>query len=683
VLQIHVMAEYVERGLRAMKEALRLAMDYFRMDQEAFLAQWLPGRMKELERQTTPASWRAIVESLNNPAQARIVADDREQTSVLVLAGPGSGKTRVLVHRIAYLLRVRREQPHGILALAYNRHAAVEIRRRLDALVGADAKGVLVMTCHAFAMRLTGTSFRGQALHDEEAFRAVIRDAVALLKGEGVAPEEADLQRERLLGGFRWILVDEYQDIGPDQYELISALAGRSRGEDDGRLSLFAVGDDDQNIYGYAGASVEFIRRFEADYAARAAYLVENYRSSAHIIDCANRLIAPAAQRMKAAQPIAINRARAKLPAGGSWQERDPVAEGRVQLLSGASDAMGQAAQAMMELQRLAQRDPKWDWSRVAVIARNWKLLDPLRAYCELHRIPAQMANEEAAHFWQLRETRALAAWLRERGDALTDGAEMLAWLDARPAGPWCDLLQEAARQYALETVGEALPAAHAVEWLAEWGREVRRRQHGLLLTTAHRAKGLEFDHVAVLDGGWQRAEPHEDRDAPRRLLYVAMTRARHTLLLTAMGAPSALLRTLDDAPGMLRREAPMPSPLPAQLYRRHLRPGLKEIDIGFAGRRAENDATHRAIAALRAGDALTLRHAGERYELLDASGCVVGRMAQAFTAPAGMRCIAARVHALLVRRRDDADAAYQASLRCEEWELVLPELVFEPEFSG
>jgi len=86
-------------------------------------------------------------------------------------------------------------------------------------------------------------------------------------------PEEADEQTRIVCWPvFRWILVDEYQDIGPDQYELISALAGRTQADADGKLTLFAVGDDDQNIYAFSGASVEFIRRFEADYAAKPAF---------------------------------------------------------------------------------------------------------------------------------------------------------------------------------------------------------------------------------------------------------------------------------------------------------------------------------------------------------------------------------------------------------------------------
>ena len=86
------MAEYVQRGLAAMAEALRLVVDYFRLPRPDFLRRWLPDPDNQISRQTIPESWRRIVEDLNNPIQRRIVADDREQTNVLVLAGPGSGR---------------------------------------------------------------------------------------------------------------------------------------------------------------------------------------------------------------------------------------------------------------------------------------------------------------------------------------------------------------------------------------------------------------------------------------------------------------------------------------------------------------------------------------------------------------------------------------------------------------
>ena len=715
VTQIHVMVEYARRGLEAMADALHLAMDYFSLGQEDFLRRWLPDRDKEIERQTTPESWRTIVESLNNPAQQRVVADDREQTNVLVLAGPGSGKTRVLVHRIAFLVRARRENPRGILALAYNRHAAVEIRRRLADLIGDDARGVTVLTCHGLAMRLAGASFSGRAERPNgDTFQEVMRQAVALLRGEGLPPEEADERRERLLAGFRWILVDEYQDIDADQYALISALAGRTLEDGDRKLTLFAVGDDDQNIYAFNGASVEFIRRFEVDYGPKPAFLTANYRSTRHIITAANALIEPARDRMKTGHPIRIDRARAKDPPGGDWRERDPVAHGQVQILPARSDPIDQAQAVMAELLRLADLAPGWDWSKCAVIAREWKYLEPVRAFCEVRRIPVQMGNEEIPRFWRLRETRALVEWLRGRENRLVAGGDLRGWLEAHPPGPWIDLLSEAVNEHALETGGGAeVPVEHFIEWLAEWGRDVRRRQRGLLLVTAHRAKGLEFDHVVVLDGGWDRFGKDEDPDAPRRLYYVAMTRARQTLVLARLVEPRPssrpdagwrnfdfvrepphpaylaqrhpLQQDIEDSPSVLRRQSggvpPEPPKQMPELERRYRYPSLKEINLGFAGRRRSRDPVHRAIASLEPGDPLVARmDAHERWELLDRSGTVVGRLARAFEPPAGTRCVSAAVHAVVTWGRDDSEPEFRDGLKCDHWEVVVPELVFEPE---
>ena len=682
VLQIHVMMEYAHQGLESFSDAVRLSLDYFSLPKQEFLQRWLPDRDRELSRQTTPESWRIVVESLNNPIQRRIVADNRERTNVLVLAGPGSGKTRVLVHRIAYLIRVRRENPRSILALAYNRHAAVEIRRRLADLIGDDARGIIVLTCHALAMRLTGASFSGRANQlDEEDFKAILRQATSLLRGEGLPPEEADEMRARLLAGFRWILVDEYQDIGPDEYGLISALAGRTLAEEDDKLSLFAVGDDDQNIYAFSGASVEFIRRFEADYSARPAFLTDNYRSTDHIIEAANAVIKPARQRMKTEHPIHIDRARRKDQDGGVWTELDSVAKGRVQILPVGGTPITQAQSTIAELKRLSGFTQDWDWSACAVVAREWNYLDPVRSLCELEGIEVQMANEDSSAFWHLRETQALVNWLRRRDSRLVQSAELRDWLERQPASQWTGLLEEAIAAYELETGGVETAVDQFIEWLAEWGRDLRRRQRGLLLLTAHRAKGLEFDHVVVLDGGWNRFNRREDADAPRRLYYVAMSRARQTLTLARLPGAHPFQDALRSNPSVLRRQAPTALPPAApELARQYRQLSLRDVFLSFAGYRHHSHPLHRAIAALSPGDPLQVRASGNRWELLNSSGMVVGQLASNFKPPSGTRCTSAKVLAIATWSQEYSDPQYQRSLRCDTWEVVVPEFVFEPD---
>ena len=327
----------------------------------------------------------------------------------------------------------------------------------------------------------------------------------------------------------------------------------------------------------------------------------------------------------------------------------------------------------------MARLAPEWDWAQAAVIGRDWKSLDPVRSYCELHGIPVQMANEDAANCWRLRETQQLIAWLQQRPGKLIESAAILQFLATQPAGPWRTLLAEAVEQYALETGGSELPADHFVDWLVEWGREHRRRQTGLLLLTAHSAKGLEFDHVAIVDGGWNQGGQDEDADAPRRLFYVAMTRARKTLTLVKMQGRHRLLEQLVNEPAVLFREDRGIPEIPRGLQRRYWPLALKDVDLSYAGRRGPDRSVHRSIAALSAGDAIGLRQVAEQWELCDRHGQVVGRLAKAWTLPAGMRFLSGQVKAVIVRRREDSEPEYQSMLRCDKWEVVLPELVFEP----
>ncbi|MFW2356549.1 RecQ family ATP-dependent DNA helicase [Hydrogenophaga sp.] len=681
VLQVHVMDEYVQRGLKKMADAMRLSMDYFHLEQEEFLKRWMPNREKELRRQTTPESWRKIVEVLGNPVQKELVADDREQTNVLVLAGPGSGKTKVLVHRIAYLIRVRREKPDGILALTYNRHAAVEIRRRLRDLIGEDARGVLVMTCHAMAMRLVGVSFANKSDSTQsDVFRQVLLDAIALLKGDGLPPDEADEQRDRLLAGFRRILVDEYQDIGQEQYELISALAGRNRKDDEGKNTLFAVGDDDQNIYAFNGASVDFIRRFESDYEARPMFLIENYRSTGHVVGAANAVISPSRGRMKVEHPIEVNRSRQRDPLGGEWTQRDPVAQGRVQLLAIPPGEMGpmvcQAVGLMNEFDRLRLLDPEWKWSLCAVIAREWKYLDSVRAWCEINGVPVQVANEDAMKIWRLRETQALVKWIRSQSTQQLSLDEVLSWVARHPGNIWWLMLKEAIDAYGLDVSGMQLPGNHLIDWLADWGREVRRKQTGVLLLTAHRAKGLEFDHVGVLDGGWDREDRGAEPDETRRLFYVAMTRAKRTLVVAQSGARHRFSEELATSRHVCRRESHLDD-VPFGVARSYVAPSLRDIDLGYSGRYASTHRVHRDIAKLGSGDALQLVRDQDVWMLVSPEGAPVGRMARAFVPPVGKACLEVKVLAVLTRTVAMVEESYRPTIKTEEWEVVVPELVF------
>ncbi|WP_170376892.1 RecQ family ATP-dependent DNA helicase [Ruegeria atlantica] len=673
-IQTHVMAAYAEKGLENIETAHRLADDYFVLEQDAFMRRWMPGRGTEFRRQATGATYKAIVEDLGNPVQQQIVRDDREKTNVLVLAGPGSGKTRVLVHRIAYLLRIKREDPRGILVLAYNRHAAAEIRERLRRLVGDDAAVVTISTVHSLAMRLVGASFVGAQTTDTPDFKGLLTQAAALLRGDGLSRHEAEALRDTLIQGYRWILVDEYQDIGPDEYALIAAVAGRTLDDPDLRLSLFAVGDDDQNIYAFSGASIRYIRQFEQDYNAKPVFLTENYRSTGHIISTANAVIAGAVARMKLGHDISVDHARTKADPGGPLTKLDPVAQGRVQILECPSGNDSQAMAALEELIRLSRLDPDWTWSRAAIISRDWRKLIPVRDFAENFGIPVEMANENMPSLWRMREMQSFVKALRETPTELYTLERLTNLLNTISTSRWTDRIGEGLGLLAREVGARSLPVPDIIEWFAEWARDSWGEQRGLKLLTAHRAKGLEFDDVVILDGGWERPSRSEDQDAPRRLFYVAMTRARRSLVVMSndnheylpTGAPSVLTRRV--TPDMIA----LPGP------RRFFRAAeARMVDLSYAGRQRPGHASLIAIQEARVGDTVTLVKDGDFWLLRDEKGRVLGRMSKSFSAPPNSKFERGEIAAILSWRKEDSGEAFHHTLRRDAWEVVLPELVF------
>lgn len=696
VFQIHVMDAYARLGLEKVAQAIGLVGAYFTLDRQAFVRRYFPDRREVLERATTAESFRRIVDSLDNPEQIAIVAAEAEANR-LVLAGPGSGKTRVIVHRCAYLLRVLRVDPRSILILCYNRSAALELRRRLAALVDADARGVTIQTYHGFAMRLTGASFaegaaRGDAANGQADFEGLIQSALDLLEGRaewsGVEP---DTLRERLLAGYRHILVDEYQDIDAAHYRMVRAIVGLAQNSPPGlerdtesepaKLALLAVGDDDQNIYAFRGASVEFIRRFETDYRAQIHHLVECYRSTAHICACANALIAHNRDRMKLGQPIRVDRRRRHDPSGGRWESLDPLGRGRVEVLALADP--GRQAVALVDRIKRLRLLGDGGWSDFAVLAFRHETLLPVRAICEAQGIPVAWRGA-LPPLHRVREIAAFLDRIAGLGHAQLAADGLSAWLPETET-PWRRLLADLIADWRGEAGETPVAASRCLEFCYESLAEQRRDStlgQGVLLSTLHGAKGLEFPHVLIADGPGGRSAPEEQR----RLYYVGVTRARETLALGRLPGGGNPPPTLLDGDWLLYTRPDAPAPPAEVLARRYDLLTPADIDLGFAGRRPPGDAIHARIAALTTGASLELRRDGDGVLLCDKGGLSVARLSRRSAAewlPRLDSIETARAVAWLRRRREDGEPEYRDSRRCETWEHPLVELVWRADAAG
>lgn len=698
VFQIHVMEEYAKRGLERLTSHLALIKSYFELGKEEFVRTFVGGGSKVLMIATSINSHHRIFGALRNPDQQAIVGAP-DARSMLVLAGPGSGKSRVIVHRCAWLLRVRRVRPERILMVCFNRHSASELRHRLWDLVGADAAGVMIQTYHGLALRLLGWSLApepGQTKARDIDFADLLRQAARRIDGTLPAAEDgladdaaAGAWHERIQAGFTHLLVDEYQDIDADEYAFLSALAAKGQRAEK-RPALLAVGDDDQAIYGFKGARLDFIRKFEQEFGAHRQALLQNYRSTSAIIEAANLVIRQNRDRLKVDHDIRANRERASEPPGGRWTARDPVAAGRVQVLT-VPDATHEAVAVRDELRRLRGLDPDGSWSDFAVLGRGRRDLFAIRALLEAANIPVTWRGErESLPVFRLRE---VVSWL-EHLDQCRDqiwtadqvDAELAARAGAFAANPWWSLLRALAEEWRIENPEAELPVPairHFFgEALAERQRDPLALAPGVALCTVHGAKGLEFGQVVVAGGSWRTSRPAEEEEQ-RRLYYVAMTRAKENLILVnRQDEPLPYRRDLDGADLTLRAPGAPSAQDVARARRRFDRLGPDMMVISWAGYRGESSPSARALASLTVGDPLTWEQT-DKGLYLHAGPHRIAKLSKAATEtwqPRLPSIRATHVAALLERRAEDEAQPTddRASPKRTRWEYPVVDVEWE-----
>lgn len=410
----------------------------------------------------------AIVDGLNPEQHAAVT---HESGPLLVMAGAGSGKTRVLTRRIAWLLATERIRPWEVLAITFTNKAAAEMRQRVESLVGNAAKYMWVSTFHSACVRILRAEAdtlgvtRSFSIYDTADTKALLN---RIIKGRGLDPKRfppksfaakisqaknelitpevfalgagvdkmsqltAEIYTEyqqllrranafdfddliastvylwkahpdilaRYRAKFRHVLVDEYQDTNPAQYELIRLLTVGAAGDAQSPAELTVVGDSDQSIYAFRGATIRNIEEFESDFpGATTVYLEQNYRSTGTILSVANAIISENEGRRKK----------------NLWTD---AGQGVQAVLYAADTDRDEAAFIVRELQKLRQEGSSWD--EFAVFYRTNAQSRSLEEMLTREGIPYRVVG--GTKFYDRREIKDAIAYLCAAANPADDG---------------------------------------------------------------------------------------------------------------------------------------------------------------------------------------------------------------------------------------------------------------------
>lgn len=287
IQQIHIVGEYARQMIEDYKSALQFVDDYFRLNYSAFLAKYFKGsRTEDIKRNITPAKFRQLFGELS-PTQLKII-NDKSSKNIVVAAGPGSGKTKILVHKLASLILMEDVKHDQLLMLTFSRAAATEFKKRLIKLIGNAALFIEIKTFHSFCFDLLG-----KVGNIEKSVEIIGKAIQGIQNGE---VEAGSITKTVLV-------LDEAQDMNNIEFELVKTLMMHNE-----EMRVIAVGDDDQNIFEFRGASSMYMEQLIHEHKAAFYELVENFRSKPNIVDYTNQFARRIPGRLKHTPVISVRK---------------------------------------------------------------------------------------------------------------------------------------------------------------------------------------------------------------------------------------------------------------------------------------------------------------------------------------------------------------------------------------
>ena len=476
IRQIHIVGEYANLMVRDYNAALRFVNDYFTMDFRKFINQYFKDeRRAQIDMNITPDKYDKLFGALSH--RQREIIDDNQSKYIVVAAGPGSGKTRVLVHKLASLLLLEDVKHEQLLMLTFSRAAATEFKKRLIDLVGNAAHYVEIKTFHSYSFDLIGK----QGSLDEA--KEVVRHAAEMI-------EKGEVEPSKIAKSV--LVIDEAQDMGPDDFRLVHALMRQN--ED---MRVIAVGDDDQNIYAFRGSDSSNMQTLVRHEGVKLYEMSDNYRSTKAIVDCANRFVQRIPNRMKHVPIQSATGEEGKVMALKSLNNNEIKAQGSTAILTRTNEETMQIA---FELEQRGLH------ATVAQSMGDFRFGDLAEVRYFMKQIGKDDEVTLSKEKWQEAKRRTLETYASST--CLSVMRHFFADFEAIN------------KTYYRSDLHDFIVESNIEDFIASDDKSV-------FVSTIHKAKGREFDTVYLMS-----SVPDERQVEDTRAYYVGLTRAKRNLYL-------------------------------------------------------------------------------------------------------------------------------------------------------